>query len=266
MPFKGLYIFISNELAKKAIELFPNFLKSLDSINDPNCIVIDQNKIVQLQLCYQCNSYQALFPIQRTLSETRIVYYKKNSLNQATTPNFYSDFICRKINNSHNIKRKSKRNVGMMAVEIGFPNADVIDDTQLKKKFSFQLLNSNNCNINTLLSDFTQLQYSEINRRLFSELSRTLFNIVTDYRYPINANNFPNDDKNPNFFHDHYLNYFMMQKNLEINSFNKTTSSISNSNSNTILEPNFNEIEAWSYFQDSNYFLFLIYLDLHPIV
>ena len=52
LPYNGIYLFYTEELALKAASLFPN-LKKITEIIDPNSHAFNEDGNVEFQVCYQ---------------------------------------------------------------------------------------------------------------------------------------------------------------------------------------------------------------------
>ena len=52
LPFSGVYLFPTEDVAFQALEYFPSLIQ-LSSIRDPNFIAVNDNGYVQFQVCYQ---------------------------------------------------------------------------------------------------------------------------------------------------------------------------------------------------------------------
>ena len=52
LPYSGIYLFVSAELAQIALQYFPN-LKAIDDLNDLDTINSNLEGNVQFQICYQ---------------------------------------------------------------------------------------------------------------------------------------------------------------------------------------------------------------------
>ena len=102
LPYQGLYLFVTAEAAQIALSYFSNLTLST-LINDPEYTVANSDNKVAYQLCYQCNNYQARYPTARALNGGIL---NSNMVSRSFAPNFYSDNLCRKINNSHEKKKK----------------------------------------------------------------------------------------------------------------------------------------------------------------
>ena len=161
-----MYIFVSAKAAEIALSYFSN-LKLASSLKDENFIAVSPNGTVSYQLCYQCNNYQAKFPAFRVQKSDGLL---TNTVSRSFGPNFYSDNLCRKVNSSHEKKKKYAKDLKRAKIQEEYssyysspdftslsrsPKSPVHMDLNLMSGHGIYVENNNqnknNCNINTEL-------------------------------------------------------------------------------------------------------------------
>ena len=105
LPYSGIYVFFNEELAREANQICPELVMAQDA-DTQDSVAVHRDGYCRFHLCSQCNIYQAAFPFHR---EVALNTLPQQFLSKSYGPNFYSESLCRKPNNSHDKKKKGGR-------------------------------------------------------------------------------------------------------------------------------------------------------------